>query len=77
MRFVKEYTPPEFQAKNLTPFMSPEFNSFDEKKNTKNECKWRNLHRWQKFYTANGSDGSEKISPLTRTCLTDLNEYVH
>ena len=25
-------------------------------KNTKNEWKWRNLHRWQKFYTAAGSD---------------------
>ena len=29
-------------------------------KNTKNEWKWRNLHHLQKFYTAAGSDGSDK-----------------
>ena len=29
-------------------------------KNTKNEWKWRNLHRWQKIYTAAGSDGMDK-----------------
>ena len=23
-------------------------------------CSWRNLHRWQKFYTASGSDGRDK-----------------
>ena len=35
-------------------------------KTQKNEWKWRNLHRWQKFYTAAGSDGIDKaqISPL-------------
>ena len=26
------------------------------RKNTKKEWKWRNLHRWQKFYTAAGMD---------------------
>ena len=31
------------------------------RKNTKNEWKWRNLHRWQKFYTAVGSDGIDKF----------------
>ena len=30
-------------------------------KNTKNERKWRNLHRLQKFYTAVGSDGIDKF----------------
>ena len=30
-------------------------------KNTKNEWKWRNLLRWQKFYTAAGTDGMEKF----------------
>ena len=29
--------------------------------NTKNEWKWRNLHRWQKFYTAAGTDGTDKF----------------
>ena len=27
----------------------------------KNKWKWRNLHRWQKFYTATGSDGMDKF----------------
>ena len=31
------------------------------RKNTKNEWKWRNLHRWQKFYTAAGTDGMDKF----------------
>ena len=36
MEFVKKFTPPYFQAKNFTPSISPNFNSFS-KKNTKNE----------------------------------------
>ena len=31
------------------------------RENTKNEWKWRNLHRWQKFYTAAGTDGMDKF----------------
>ena len=31
------------------------------RKNTKNEWKWRNLHRWQKFYTAAGTDVMDKF----------------
>ena len=49
MRFVKKFT----------PFFSPNFNSFGVK-NTKNEWKWRHVHHWQKFYTAAGSDSSDK-----------------
>ena len=30
-------------------------------KTQKNEWKWRNLHRWQKFYTAAGTDGMGKF----------------
>ena len=33
----KKFTPPDFQAKNFTPSISPNFNSFSGKKNTKNE----------------------------------------
>ena len=33
----KKFTPPDFQAKNFTPSVSPNFNSFSGKKNTKNE----------------------------------------
>ena len=29
-------------------------------KSQKNKCEWRNLHRWQIFYTAAGSDGRDK-----------------
>ena len=31
-------------------------------------CFWRNLHRWQKFYTPAGSDGSDKF----HLCITIL-----
>ena len=31
------------------------------RKNTTNEWKWRNLHHWQKFYTAAGTDGMDKF----------------
>ena len=57
MEFVQKFTPPDFQAKNFTPSISPDINSFSEKKR-KNEWKWKNLHRRQKFYTAAGSDKS-------------------
>ena len=59
--FVQNFTPPDFQAKNFTPSISPNFNSFSKKKTQKNEWKWRNLHRWQKFYTAAGTDGMDKF----------------
>ena len=61
MEFVQKFTPPEFLAKNFTPSISPNFNSFSKKKTQKNEWKWRNLHRWQKFYTAAGTDGMDKF----------------
>ena len=35
MRFVKKLTPPDFQAKNLTPSISPNFNSISKKKHKK------------------------------------------
>ena len=66
MRFVRNFTPPDFQAKNFTPSISLNSNSFSDK-TQKNEWKWRNLHRWQKFYTAAGSDGIEKF----QLCLCD------
>ena len=36
MEFVQKFTPPDFQAKNFTPSISPNFNSFSGQ-NTKNE----------------------------------------
>ena len=55
MEFVQNFTPPDFQAKDFTPSISPNLTVL-VRKNTKNEQKWKNLHRWQKFYTAAGSD---------------------
>ena len=59
MRFVKKITPPDFQAKTFAPLISPKFDSFGDK-NTTYEWKRRKLHRWQNFYTAVGSDGTDK-----------------
>ena len=35
MRFFQNFTPPDFQAKNFTPSISPNFNSFSKKKTQK------------------------------------------
>ena len=35
MEFVQNFTPSDFQAKNLTPSISPNFNSFSKKKTPK------------------------------------------
>ena len=35
MEFVQNFTPPDFQAKNFTPSISPNFNSFSKKKTQK------------------------------------------
>ena len=35
MEFVKKFTPADFQAKNFTPSISPNFNSFRVKKHKK------------------------------------------
>ena len=32
MEFVQKFTPPDFWAKNFTPSISPNFNSFSKKK---------------------------------------------
>ena len=35
MEFVQNFTPPDFQATNFTPSISPNFNSFSGKKHKK------------------------------------------
>ena len=35
MEFVQKFTPPDFQAENFTPSISPNFNSFSKKKHKK------------------------------------------
>ena len=67
MEFVQNFTPPDLQAKNFTPSIS----TLLVRKNTKNEWKWRNLHRWQKFYTAAGTDGMDKF----HLCLKPQQAY--
>ena len=42
MAFVKNFTPPDFQAKNFTPSISLNFNSFSDK-NTKKCVKMEKL----------------------------------
>ena len=53
MEFVKKFTPSDFQAKNFTPLISPNFNSFSDK-NTK---KWVKMEK----FTAAGTDGIDKF----------------
>ena len=60
MRFVKNFTPPDFQAKNFTPLFSPNFNSFGDK-NTEEWVKMEKFTPLAKIYTAAGSDGSDKF----------------
>ena len=38
MKFVKNFTPSDFQAKNFTPSKSPNFNSFSKKKHKNPSC---------------------------------------
>ena len=61
MEFVKNFTPTDFPAKNFTPSISPNFNSLSKKKHKKMSENGKNLQRWQKFYTAAGSDGMDKF----------------
>ena len=35
MKFVQNFTPPDFQVKNFTPPISPNFNSLSKKKHKK------------------------------------------
>ena len=45
MRFLKNFTLPDFQAKNFTPLFSLKFNSFGDKNTKKNERNWTHLLR--------------------------------
>ena len=61
MKFVKKITPPVFQAKNFTPSISPNFNSFSKKKHKKSSENWEIYTAGKKFYTAAGTDGTDKF----------------
>ena len=49
-----------FRPKKFTLLISPNFNSFRDKNTKMSVYGWRNLHRWQKFYTPAGKDGRDK-----------------
>ena len=63
MKFVQNFTPPDFQVKNL----HRQFHLISTvlvRKNTKNEWKWRNLHRWQQILHSRRDWRDGQISPL-------------
>ena len=70
MEFVINFTPPNYQAKDLHRQFHLISTVLVRKKN---ECKWRNLHHWQKFYTAAGTDGMDKF----HLCSEDLHTLIH
>ena len=49
-----------FRPKKFTQLISPNFNSFRDKNTKMSVYGWRNLHRWQIFYTPAGKDGRDK-----------------
>ena len=59
MKFVKKFTPPDSQAKNFTPLILPNFNSFGDK-NTK-------MSKNGEIYTA----GKKFTLPPAVTALTN------
>ena len=58
--YLSKITPLDFQAKKFTLLISPNFNSFRDKNTKMSVYGWRNLHRWQIFYTPAGKDGRDK-----------------
>jgi len=50
MEFVKNFTPSDFQAKNFTPSISPNFNSFSDK-NTKKMSENGEIYTADKNFT--------------------------
>ena len=61
MRFVQNFTPPDFQAKTFTPSISSNFNSFSEKKTQK-------MSENEEIYTA----GRNFTLPPAVTAWTNL-----
>ena len=65
MEFVMNFTPPDFQGKNFTPSISPNFNSFSDK-NTKKMSENGEIYITSKNFTM----------PPAVTALTNSNsEY--
>ena len=58
-----------FRPKKFTLLFSPDNNSFRDKNTKMSVYGWRNLHRWQIFYTPTGKDGRDK-SHLCVPCFS-------
>ena len=61
MRFVQNFTPPEFQVKTFTPSISPNFNSFSDK----------NTEKWVKMEKFTPLDKNFTLPPAV-TSVTNL-----
>ena len=61
MEFVQKFTPLDFQVKNFTPSILPNFNSFSKKKTQKMSENGEIYTAGNKFYTAAGTDGMDKF----------------
>ena len=61
MEFVQNFTPPDFQVKDFTPTISPNFNSFNKKKTQKMSENGEIYTAGNKFYTPAGTDGMDKF----------------
>ena len=74
MEFVQNITPPDFRLKILHRQFHL-ISTFLVRKNDKNEWKWRNWHRWQKFYTAPGTDGMDKFHLWRRGNIISVSDH--
>ena len=61
MKFVQKFTPLDFQVKNFTPSILPNFNSFSKKKTQKMSENGEIYTAGKKFYTPAGTDGMDKF----------------
>ena len=72
MRFVQNFTPLDFQVKNFTPSIPPNFNSFSKKKTQKISENGEIYTAGNKFYTAAGTDGMDKFHLWFAIALDEL-----
>ena len=61
MEFVQNFTPPDFQVKNFTPSISPNFNSYSKEKTQKISENGEIYTTANKFNTAASTDGMDKF----------------
>ena len=69
MEFVKNFTPPDFQAENFAPSISPNFNSFSEK-NTKKMSENGEIYTTGKNFTL--PPALTALTNSTSDCFTQI-----